>query len=117
MGRFKNGLILGIAALLLPGSLAAQSQSNEPEKIQVVGLSFNGVKAVDVAELKQNIATEASHCVSAILFPVCWITQSPYVFKHEYLNREELARDILRVRVFYWKRGYREAQADTVVTK
>lgn len=117
MGRFRTGLILGIAALLHPGSLAAQSQSNEPEKIQVVGLSFNGVKAVDVAELKQNIATEASHCVSAILFPVCWITQSPYVFKHEYLNREELARDILRLRVFYWKRGYRETQADTVVTK
>lgn len=117
MGRFRTGLILGIAALLHPGSLAAQSQSNEPEKIQVVGLSFNGVKAVDVAELKQNIATEASHCVSAILFPICWITQSPYVFKHEYLNREELARDILRLRVFYWKRGYRETQADTVVTK
>ena len=117
MGRFKTGLILGIAALLPPGSLAAQSPSTEPEKIQVVGLSFNGVKAVDVAELKQNIATEASHCVSAILIPVCWITQSPYVFKHEYLNREELARDILRLRVFYWKRGYRETQADTVVTK
>ena len=117
MGRLKHGLILGIAALLLPGSLAAQSQSTEPEKIQVVGLSFNGVKAVDVAEIKQNIHTAASHCVSSILIPICWITQSPYVFKHEYLNREELARDILRVRVFYWKRGYREAQADTVVTK
>ncbi|HEX5581461.1 MAG TPA: BamA/TamA family outer membrane protein, partial [Gemmatimonadaceae bacterium] len=32
-----------------------------------------------------------------------------------YLDREELARDVLRIRVFYWQRGYRSAQVDTIV--
>lgn len=103
--------------MLLPGPLAAQSQSNESEKIQVVDLIFKGVKSVDVSELRKSISTDASHCVSAILRPICWITQSPYVFKHEYLNQDEFERDLLRTRVFYWKRGFRETQVDTVVTK
>lgn len=119
MGWSIKRLIPGVAAtlLLLSGSLAAQSQSNstEPARIEVVALSFKGVKAVDVNELKKNIATEASHCVSAIFRPFCWITQAHYVYRREYLNREELARDVLRARVFYWKRGYRETGVDTAV--
>ena len=116
MGWTTKVLIPGIAALLLPGVLSAQSQSGEPERIEVTRLSFNGVKAIDVDELKMSIATEASHCASSIFIPLCWITKSHYVFEREYLNREELARDILRTRVFYWKRGYRETLVDTVVT-
>src|SRR5687768_1732794 len=116
MGRSIKGLILGTAFLALPGFLAAQSQQNEQERIEVVRLRLNGVKAVDVAELRNSIATEASHCISSLFIPLCWITQANYVYEREYLNREELARDILRTRVFYWKRGYREAAVDTLVT-
>lgn len=120
MGCLKNIVFPGAAALmlLLPGSLHAQSPaSDEPKRLQVVDLVFKGVKSVDIDELRKSIATEASHCVSAILFPICWITQSPYVFKHEYLNPQEFTRDVLRTKVFYWKRGFRETQVDTVVTK
>ena len=116
MGRSIKGLILGTAALLVPGLLAAQSQSDEPERIEVVRLRLNGVKAVDVTELRNSIATEASHCSSSIFIPICWITKAHYVYEREYLNREELGRDILRARVFYWKRGYRETAVDSVVT-
>jgi outer membrane protein assembly complex protein YaeT len=116
MGRSIKGLILGTALFAFPGLLAAQSQSNDEERIEVVRLRLNGVKAVDVAELRSSIATEASHCISSIFIPLCWITQAHYVYEREYLNREELARDVLRARVFYWKRGYRETAVDTVVT-
>jgi outer membrane protein assembly complex protein YaeT len=115
MGLFTKVVMPGMAALLLPGAQVAYSQPREPEKIEVTRLSFNGVKAIDVAELKNSIATEASHCASAIFVPLCWITKSHYVFEREYLNREELARDLLRTRVFYWKRGYRETAVDTTV--
>ncbi|MGI9042700.1 MAG: POTRA domain-containing protein, partial [Gemmatimonadaceae bacterium] len=117
MGWFKKSSILGIgtAVLLIPGLLSAQSRSSEKERIEVTRLSFNGVEAVDVKELKNSIATDASHCISALLIPVCWLTKTHYVYEREYLNREELARDILRARVFYWKRGYRETEVDTLV--
>jgi outer membrane protein insertion porin family/translocation and assembly module TamA len=116
MGRSIKGLILGTAVFALPGFLAAQPQQNEQERIEVVRLRLNGVKAVDAAELRNSIATEASHCISSLFIPLCWITQANYVYEREYLNREELARDILRTRVFYWKRGYRETAVDTLVT-
>ena len=118
MGRSPKWSIPWLAAVLAltPGSIAAQSNSGEPDRIEVTGLTFNGVKAIDVTELKSSIATEKSHCISAILLPICWITKANYVYEREYLNREELARDLLRARVFYWKRGYRETVVDTVVS-
>jgi outer membrane protein assembly complex protein YaeT len=66
-------------------------------------------------ELLQNIYTTASYCNSFILKPFCMITKSKYFFTKKYLDRKELERDVLRVRIFYWKRGYREAQVDTAV--
>jgi len=66
-------------------------------------------------ELLQNIYTTASYCNSFILKPFCMITKSKYFFTKKYLDRKELERDLLRVRIFYWKRGYREAEVDTAV--
>lgn len=101
--------------LLLLFPLTARSQSSSEPRVEVVGLTFQGVKAFDVAELRRNLSTEASHCISAIFTPVCWVSKAHYVFEREYLDRLELARDVLRARVFYWKRGYRETEVDTVV--
>jgi outer membrane protein assembly factor BamA len=39
------------------------------------------------------------------------------VWEKRYLDRTELRRDVLRIRVFYWLRGFRDAQVDTVVAK
>ncbi len=70
------------------------------------------MKATDI---EQNISTTASHCNSFILIPFCWISKSKYLYTREYLDHNELQRDVLRVRIFYWKRGYREAEVDTAV--
>ena len=37
------------------------------------------------------------------------VSRSPTFVDRKYLDRDELRRDVLRVLVFYWKRGYREA--------
>jgi outer membrane protein insertion porin family len=73
------------------------------------------VKAVKQADLLQSIYTTASHCNSIILKPFCWISKSKYFFTRKYLDHKELERDVLRIRVFYWKRGYRDAEVDTAV--
>lgn len=105
------------ALLLLPGFLAGQTKDSGPERTEVTALIFRGVNAVDKREIAASIATSASHCIGAILTPLCWISKANYLYTRKYLDREELARDILRARVFYWKRGYREAEVDTLVTK
>lgn len=81
----------------------------------MVNLTFKGVKALKKNELLQNVYTTASHCNSLLLTPFCWISKSHYLYTRDYLNHKELERDVLRVRVFYWKRGYREAAVDTAV--
>ena len=67
------------------------------------------------SDLLQNIYTTSSHCNSFLLVPFCWISKANYLYTKKYLDHKELERDVLRVRVFYWKRGYREAEVDTAV--
>jgi outer membrane protein insertion porin family/translocation and assembly module TamA len=66
-------------------------------------------------DLLKNIYTTASYCNSFILKPFCWISKSKYFYTRKYLDRKELERDLLRIRIYYWKRGYREAEVDTAV--
>jgi outer membrane protein assembly factor BamA len=73
------------------------------------------VKVLKQSDLLQNVYTTASHCNSLIVTPFCWITKSRYFYTKKYLDHKELERDVLRVRIFYWKRGYRETEVDTVV--
>lgn len=73
------------------------------------------MKVVKQSDLLLSVYTTASHCNSIIVAPFCWITKSKYFYTKKYLDHKELERDVLRVRVFYWKRGYREAEVDTVV--
>jgi outer membrane protein insertion porin family/translocation and assembly module TamA len=67
------------------------------------------------ADLLQNIYTTASYCNSFILKPFCWISKAHYFYTRKYLDHKELQRDVLRIRIFYWKRGYRETEVDTAV--
>jgi len=69
------------------------------------------------AELLQNIYTTASYCNSFILKPFCLISKSKYFYTRKYLDHKELERDVLRIRIFYWKRGYRETEVDTAVVR
>ena len=110
------GLLLTVGA----HPLAAQSARNddEIEAPLITDVDFKGVKAVEESELLESISTEESGCKNLILkVAACWWTKSDRVYKHAYLDREELARDILRIRVFYWQRGFREAEVDTAVAR
>src|SRR3954471_171275 len=102
------------SALLLlaaPAALGAQNkQPVIPEHPEVVNLTLKGVKVVKPAELQQSIYTTASYCNSVLLKPFCWISKSKYFFTRKYLDHKELERDVLRIRIFYWKRGYRETE-------
>jgi outer membrane protein insertion porin family/translocation and assembly module TamA len=103
--------------LLVPALLFSQQNAAPviPEHPEVVNLTLKGVDVVKESELRQSIYTTASHCNSILLKPVCWISRSKYFFTRKYLDHKELERDVLRIRIFYFKRGYREAEVDTAV--
>ena len=116
--RFRR--LFGVPAILLvlPAVLGSQSPANPkapPVNPEVVALKLNGVNAVKQKELLMNIATDRSHCVTVVLTPICFISKSKYFYRRKYLDHAELKRDVLRIRVFYWKRGFRQATVDTVV--
>ena len=114
-----------VALLSAPALSFAQDQQPKvpPKKItaapsphpEVVNLTLKGVKVVRQDDLRNNIYTTASFCNSFILKPFCWISKSKYFYTRKYLDHQELQRDVLRIRVFYWKRGYRETEVDTAV--
>lgn len=103
------------AVALLIAPAGARAQNKQPENPEIVKLTVKGVHVVKLDELLQSISTSQSNCNSVILKPVCWITKSKFVYSKQYLDHAELKRDVLRMRVFYWKRGYRDTEVDTAV--
>ena len=109
------------ALLLLVGltsGLYSQSARDEQrEAPEIRRLVFKGADHVDVRELGRALFTRASACRSILIKPFCLASHSPTVEDKHYLDRSELRRDMLRIRLFYWKRGYREAEVDTAVDR
>jgi len=87
------------------------------ERPEVRSLSLRGVRSVDKDELLQSIATSASRCKSFLLLAFCTLTHSDRLWEKAYLDRTELRLDVLRIRVFYWKRGFRGTKVDTAVAR
>jgi outer membrane protein insertion porin family len=78
---------------------------------------FDGVKHVDVNDLSKSISTQASKCRSLLLIPFCLFSHSPTLEDKHYLDETEFQRDVVRIRLYYWKRGYRDAEVDTTVQR
>ncbi|MBA3890994.1 MAG: hypothetical protein H0X64_10730, partial [Gemmatimonadaceae bacterium] len=109
-----GALVLGVAGA--PVLAAAQRSPVEDAHPEVKELVLDGVENVDKSELKRNIATSESDCtnmLAKIFF--CWFTKAPAFYNREYLDREDLRADLLRIRVFYYLRGWRSTQVDTSV--
>src|SRR3954468_22543076 len=93
---------------LIPISVSAQNaQKDQLEAPEVRGLTLTGVTSVDHIDLLKSISTQPSKCRSLLLTPFCLVSHSPtFEFKH-YFDETEFRRDVLRIRLYYWKRGYR----------
>jgi len=114
----RAGLVLACLTFA-PGAVRAQTirdDKDQTERPEVREVRFEGVKALERDDLQEAIATKASACLGLAFTPFCWVTKSPYVYERRYLERAELARDVVRLLVYYYRRGWREAQVDTAVT-
>ena len=115
--RAPGGAGLALAMLIAAAPLAAQSSDEARVRPEVKKLILRGVDAVSEDELRKSIATEASHCKSLLFRPFCLVTKSRFFYEREYLTRSELARDLFRIKVFYFQRGWRQAQVDSLVAR
>lgn len=112
---FGNVRVIGwssmiAAALGLCSAAPALARMQEDEPPHMSSLTLNGVTAVSKSELLLSIVTDDSHCRSVLLAPFCLITKAGVIYQTERLDSIEVKRDELRIRVFYWRRGYRQAR-------
>jgi outer membrane protein assembly factor BamA len=114
--RAVAALVVAVVLAFAPSLLFAQ-RNDQREAPEIRDLVLKGVHGVGTRDLQRSIATTKSQCKNLLLMPLCWLSKSPTFFDKKYLNRTELRRDVLRLRVFYWKRGYREATVDTAVVR
>ncbi len=96
--------------LLAPNALGAQTGTARTEaRPLITQVALRGVKHVDIMQLRAGLVTKGSQCRSPLYLPICWITRSPTFTTRHRLDQLEFRRDVLRIRVFYWQRGWRDA--------
>lgn len=99
---------------LLAGAVSFVSAARGQEEAEpvVAELRIEGNAAFSDGEIRRAIFTEPSECKSFFLKPFCLLG----AFRdRRTLDRREFQLDVARVKLLYWRRGYREAQVDTIV--
>lgn len=85
------------------------------DSIDVASLTFDGAKGVSETDLKTVIFTRTSACRLILLAPICKATPNLLFTDRRRTTRAALGEDITSLRVYYFRRGYRDAQVDTVL--
>lgn len=107
-GARRIGAAVVAALALLSGSVSAQT-----DRPELVDVRFEGNRAFPDDSLRRAIANRATDCRVP-----GWICSLGVDLKNRsYLRPREVARDALRLQVYYLERGFREAQVDTAVTR
>jgi outer membrane protein assembly factor BamA len=108
--------LIAVAAGCL-AAVPAAAQVTARDTLPVVrNLRFAGNQAFSDNEIERAIATRGSGCKSVLLGPLCWIGWDAFV-RREQLDPRELRTDVARLKVFYYRRGFRNAQIDTTVVR
>lgn len=110
--RAVAGVVAAWATLIggLPTSADAQLRRRRGEEPFVRRLEFTENAALEDSELDEQVLTEASGCRSLFAAPVCLVYKGDAVYARRRLDRAELERDALRLKVHYWRRGWRAAR-------
>ena len=92
-------------------SLAAQAPL-----VELSNIDFRGNLAFPEDSLSRAIFNRQTRCRSPLLFLFCW-SGAGFAINRQSLNPRELPGDILRLRTYYSRRGFKEARVDTVITR
>ena len=119
--RFLRHRVLLAAILLLLPRVLARAQQRPPsvglhDSIDVAVLSFPGAVDVSPTDLRRIVFTRSSTCRLPFLIPICKLTRNQLFSDRRRTTPAALGEDITKLRVYFWQRGFREAQVDTVLT-
>lgn len=102
--------LLALCALLA-GPSGGSVLSGQSSLEEVTRLRFRGNERFSDKALETAIITRETACRSPVLLPFCWagsgFARDPY-----YLHAREFERDNARLRLFYYQRGYRQAEVE-----
>ncbi len=83
-------------------------------------VTFAGNTAFSDGDLQHAILTRPTHCRTFLFkfpLPLCPLTDWGVAHIREYLDEGELPLDLLRLRLFYRQRGFRQARVDSTVVR
>ncbi|MEJ2371439.1 MAG: POTRA domain-containing protein [Gemmatimonadales bacterium] len=110
----SRALLVALPLLLAPARLLGQA----PPERELTKLAFEGNEAFSDKALAAAIVNKATSCKTFLFvapIPLCPFTDWGIAHNRRNLNRRELPFDMLRLRVFYRQRGYRQVAVDTLV--
>ncbi len=84
-----------------------------PPLVQEV--SFVGTDELSDSALLNLVATQPTRCRGLLLIPFCLFSDGDVITERHRLEEEELPRDELRLRVVYFREGFRETTVDSEV--
>jgi outer membrane protein assembly factor BamA len=113
--------LLHAASFTVLGTGLAHAQAAAPprglhDSITVTTVTFAGAKDVSTDDIKRVVFTRPSPCRLPFLIPLCKVNRSQVIVDRRRTTSAALGEDITAIRVYYWQRGFREAQVDTVLT-
>ncbi|CAN5706289.1 hypothetical protein BH23GEM9_BH23GEM9_17220 [soil metagenome] len=113
--RILRLLALTAAAAMSPLPVRAQAADPADEHPRVERITFAGAEALADRDLRAAIVTQETRCLGLLLRPFCVITDWQLLYDRHYLEADELRADELRLRVYYFRRGYRNAEVSSAV--
>ncbi len=111
------GVPIALAAAALLAAPGPDLRAQVGVEREVVELAFRGNEAFSDDELENAIVLDATRCKAFALAPFCWVTGWGLVHDRAYLDESVLPADLLRLRLFYRRRGYRAVAVDTTVER
>jgi outer membrane protein assembly factor BamA len=112
-GAWCVRMCIALVLLLTASPSHAHAQSVR-DTVEVLSVDIAGTQRLPAALVRSIIATQPTGCISAALQPLCWLGAS---LDRHYLDARTLTADLLRVRLFYHQRGFREARVELDTTR
>jgi outer membrane protein assembly factor BamA len=115
--------VLFAASLVVAAPWHARAQSARPrlglhDSMTVSTVTFPGAVDVSASDLRGVIFTRPSPCRLVLVLPACKLFPTNQLFiDRRRTTPAALGEDITALRVYYWRRGFRDATVDTIVTR
>jgi outer membrane protein assembly factor BamA len=84
---------------------AGEAQAGGPDSVRIARVGIQGAQAFDPAILRTGIETSGTRCTTVL--PLCWIGLGK---QPQYLDSRVVELDALRLDLFYYRSGYRNAE-------